>query len=104
MHEFGVSLRLGKMVCMVSRVKQSIWKGFRSMKLDLENFGLRLKIWLWKGEREDDEMSRGNRRIGTYFTTQGIHQEIRSNELATQGNPLKRLEYKRFTSSPKEFT
>ena len=46
MHEFGISLRLGKMVCMVSRVKQSIWKGFRSMELDLESFRLRLKIWL----------------------------------------------------------
>ena len=73
MHEFGVSLGLGKMVCMVSRVKQSIWKGFRSMKLDLESFGLRLKIWLWKGEREDDEMNRGNRRICTYFTTPRIY-------------------------------
>ena len=61
------------MVCMVSRVKQSIWKGFRSMELDFESFRLRLKIWLWKGEREDDWMSRCNRRIGTYFTTQGIH-------------------------------
>ena len=48
MHEFEVSLRLGKMVCKVSRVKQSIWKGFRSMELDLESFGLRLKIWSWK--------------------------------------------------------
>ena len=26
MHEFRVSLRLGKMVCMVSMVNQSIWK------------------------------------------------------------------------------
>ena len=41
MHGFGVSLRLRKMVCMVSRVKQSIWKGFRSMELDLESIGLR---------------------------------------------------------------
>ena len=40
MHEFGVSLRLGKMVCMVSRVKQSIWKGFGSMEPDLESMGL----------------------------------------------------------------
>ena len=46
------------MVFIVPRVKQSIWKGFRSMKLDLEIFRLRLKIWLWKGEGEDDEMSR----------------------------------------------
>ena len=87
MNEFGVSLRLGKMVCMVSRVKQSIWKGFRSMELDMESFRLRLKFWLWKCEREDDEMSRGHKRIGTYFTTQGIHQEIRSHKLTTQGNP-----------------
>ena len=39
------------------------------MELDLESLRLRLKIWLWKGEREDDEMNRGNRMIGTYFTT-----------------------------------
>ena len=45
MQEFGVFIRLWKMVCMVSRVKQSIWKGFRSMELDLESFGLRLKFW-----------------------------------------------------------
>ena len=59
------------------------------MELDLESFGLRLKIWLWKGERED-EMSRDNRMIGTYYTTQGIHQEIRNHELATQRNLPKR--------------
>ena len=69
----GVSLRLGKMVCMVSRVNHSIWKGFRNLELDLEIFGLRLKIWLWKGEREDEEMSKGNKNIDIYFTTQGIH-------------------------------
>ena len=34
------------------------------MKQDLESFWLRLKIWLWKGERED-ETSRYYRRIGT---------------------------------------
>ena len=39
------------MVYMVSKVKQSILKGFRSMKLDFESFLLRLKIWLWKSER-----------------------------------------------------
>ena len=104
MHEFEVSLRLEKMVCMVSRVKQSIWKCFRSMELDLESFGLMLKIWLWKGEREDDEMSRGNRKIDTYFTTQGIQQEIRSHEHVTQGNPPKRLEKKRYITPPKEST
>ena len=31
------------MIFIVSRVKQSIRKGFRSMELDLESFGLRLK-------------------------------------------------------------
>ena len=61
------------MYCMVSRVKPSVWKGFSSMELDLKSFRLRLKIWFWKGERKDDEMSRGNKRIGTYFTNQGIH-------------------------------
>ena len=40
MHDFGVSLRLGMMV---SRVKQSIWKGFGSMEPDLESFGLWLE-------------------------------------------------------------
>ena len=40
MHEFGVSIRLMKMVCMVYRVNQSIWKGFRSMEQKLKNFGL----------------------------------------------------------------
>ena len=78
------------MVCIVSKVKQSIWNGFRSMEQDLESFGLRLKILLWKGEREDDEISRGYRRINTYFANQGIHQEIRSHELTTQANPPKR--------------
>ena len=79
-------------------------KVFRSMELDLESFGLRLKTWLWKGEREDDEMSRGNRMIGTYFITQGIYQEIRSHEPATQENPPKILENKRYTLPPKEST
>ena len=37
------------MVFMVSRVKQSVWKGFRSMEQDLESFGLWLENWLWKG-------------------------------------------------------
>ena len=46
MHRLKVSLRLGKMVCMVSKVKQSICKCFKSMELDFESFGLRLKIWL----------------------------------------------------------
>ena len=36
------------MVFMVYRMKQSIWKGFRSMELDLESFELRLENWIWK--------------------------------------------------------
>ena len=36
------------MVCMVSRVKQSIWKGFRSMEPNLKSFGLWLDSWIWK--------------------------------------------------------
>ena len=48
MHEFEVSLRLGKMVRMVSRVNQSIFKGFRSMKQKLESIGLWLDSWIWK--------------------------------------------------------
>ena len=34
---------LGVMVFIVSRVKQSIWKGFRSMELGLKSFELKLK-------------------------------------------------------------
>ena len=49
MHDFRVSLRLGMMLFMVSRVKKSIWKCFRSMEQDLESFGLKLKNWFWKG-------------------------------------------------------
>ena len=37
MYEFGDSLRLGRIVFMVSRVKQSILKGFISMGQDLES-------------------------------------------------------------------
>ena len=48
MHEFAVSLRLEMMIFMVSRVKQSIWKEFRSMEQDLESFGLWLENWIWK--------------------------------------------------------
>ena len=32
MHEFEHSLRLGKIVFMVSKMKQSIWKGFIIME------------------------------------------------------------------------
>ena len=39
---------LGMMVFIVSRVKQSIWKGFLSMEQDSKSFGLRLKNGLWK--------------------------------------------------------
>ena len=34
---------LGMMVFIVSKMKQRIWKGFRSMEIDLESFGLSLK-------------------------------------------------------------
>ena len=74
------------------------------MEPGLKSFGLRLKIWLWKSEREDDKMSRDNRRIGTYFTTPRIHKEIKNHELATQGNPSKRFKKKRYISPPKEST
>ena len=46
MYKFGVFLRLGMMFFMIYRVKQSFWKGFRSMKQDLESFEFRLKNWL----------------------------------------------------------
>ena len=40
------------MVFIVPRVKQSIWKGFRSMELDLESFGLRLKKMSYRKMKE----------------------------------------------------
>ena len=46
MHNFGVSLWVGKMVCIVSKVKQSIWKGFRSIEPYLKSFGLWLENWI----------------------------------------------------------
>ena len=46
MHDFKVSLRLDMMVFMVSRVKQSKWKCFRSMKSDLESSRLWLENWI----------------------------------------------------------
>ena len=52
MHEYGVSLRLWMMVCMVSRVKQSIWKKFRSMEPNLESFWLWLENWFWKVKKK----------------------------------------------------
>ena len=78
------------MIFIVPRVKQSIWKCFRSMEPDLESWGCGWRIGFGKLKKEDVEMSRGYRKIGTYFTTQGIHHEIRIHELATQGNPPKR--------------
>ena len=36
------------MVFIVSRVKQSIWKGFKNMEPDLESFRLWLENWIWK--------------------------------------------------------
>ena len=46
MYEFGAFLRLEMIVFMVSKVKQSIWKMFRSMEQDLESFGLWLENWI----------------------------------------------------------
>ena len=33
---------------MVYKGKGGIYEGFSSMEQNLESFGLRLKIWLWK--------------------------------------------------------
>ena len=76
---------------MVSRLKQCIWKVL----------GCGWRIEFGKLKIEDEEMSRGCRRICTYFTIQGIHREIRSQEIATQGNPLKVLN-QIYTSPPKD--
>ena len=57
MYEFGASQRLGIMIFMVSRMTQSIWKGCRSMKQDLESLELWLENWIWKVKREDDNIS-----------------------------------------------
>ena len=39
-------------VCIVPRVKQSIWKGFSSMEPDFEIFRLWLENWIWKVTKE----------------------------------------------------
>ena len=52
MHKFGVSLRLGMMVSRIYRVKQSIWKCFRSMQPYLESLGLCFENWIWKVKRK----------------------------------------------------
>ena len=36
------------MVFIVPRVKQRIWKNFRSIEPDLESFRLWLENWIWK--------------------------------------------------------
>ena len=74
------------------------------MKPKLESLDCGWRIGFEKLKREDDEMSRYYKMIDTYFTTQEIHQEIRSHELVTQGNPLKILENKIYTLSSKEYT
>ena len=48
MHDFGVSLRLGMMFSMVSRVKQSIGKDFGSIEPDLESFHFGWRIGFGK--------------------------------------------------------
>ena len=37
----------------ICRVKQSVWKDFRTMEPDLESFGLWLENWIWKVNREN---------------------------------------------------
>ena len=58
MYEFGASQRLGMMIFMVSRMTQSIWKGCSITEQDLESLGLWLENWIWKVNREDDEISK----------------------------------------------
>ena len=91
MHEFRVSLRLGKMVLMVFRLNKVFAKSFEVWNHSLNVLGYEWRIGFGKLKREDDEMNKGYRRICTYFPTKGIHQEIRRHELATQENPPKRL-------------
>ena len=43
MHEFEVSIWLGMITFIVSRVEQGFWKCFRGIE-DFECFGLRLEI------------------------------------------------------------
>ena len=66
------------MVFIVPRMKQSIWKGLEVWNQICKVLGCGWRIGFGKLKREYDEMSRGYRRIGIYFSTQGIHQEIRS--------------------------
>ena len=88
---------------MVSRLNKVFGKGFEVWNHNCKVFGYGWIIGFGKlkKKKKDDEISRGYRMIGTYFSTQGIHQEIRSHELVTQGNPPQRLKNKRYTSSPK---
>ena len=44
------------MIFMISRVKQSIGNGFKSMEPDLESFGLWLESWIWKVKKKRDEL------------------------------------------------
>ena len=45
------------MIFIVPKVKKCIWKYFRSMELDLESFGLMLKMGYGKLKIENDRMS-----------------------------------------------
>ena len=56
------------MVFMVSRVKQSLWKGFRSMEPDLESFWMWLENWIRKVKKKMMELVEVIR-IDAYFST-----------------------------------
>ena len=60
----------------VSRAKQSIWKVLEVWNQIWKVLCCGWRIGFGKLKREDDEMGRGYRRIGTYFATQEIHQVI----------------------------
>ena len=51
MYKFEGSQRLGMVIFMLFKMTQSIWKGYRSTKQDLESLGLWLKNWIWKVKR-----------------------------------------------------
>ena len=70
MHEFRVSLRLREMVFMVSWLNKVFGKGFKVWNHNWKVLGCDWRIGFGKIKKEDDEMSRGYRRMNTYFTTQ----------------------------------
>ena len=61
------------MVFIVPRVKKRYGKVLEVWNQIWKVLGCCWRIIFGKLKREDDEMSRGYRMIGAYFTTQGIH-------------------------------